>query len=151
MPLDLFQSCLTDLVLLIENALIIETLSNCFPLQCTRLFVHYPEKIAHCKCPNLTILGFSFPALVPHCVGWGTGHFFKTCFKSCSLPKELFAFQVNAIIKNALGCMKPNIESGLRKSMGLVSSRSLGKMCLLWNLNDVLPSGIAPAAFLSLT
>lgn len=85
----------------------------------------------------------------PCCVRWGTGHYFRTCSKSCSLPEELYVFQVNTAIKNALGCMKPNIESGLRKSMALVSSGSLGKMCLLWNLNDVLPLGIAPAAFLS--
>ena len=151
MPLDLFQSCPADLVLLIDNALIMKTCSNCFPLQHTHLFVYYPEKIACGKSPKRTILEFYFPVHIPCCVGWGTGHFFRTCFKSCSLPEELYAFQVNAAIKNALGCMKPNIESGLRKSMALVSSGSLGKMCLLWNLNDVLPLGIAPAAFLSLT
>lgn len=150
----LVAGCPINLVLLTDNALIVKTHSNCLPLQCRHLFVYYPEKIAHSNSPKPNyhvVWDFSSPGHVPCCVRWETGHYFRTCFKSCSLPEELSAFQANAAIKNAVGCMKPNTESGLRKSMALVSSGSLGKMCLLWNLNDVLPLGIVPAAFLSLT
>lgn len=42
-----------------------------------------------------------------------------------------FMQQLRIKIKNALGCMNPNIEPGLRKSMALVSFGSLGKMSLL--------------------
>lgn len=144
-----------NLVLLTDIALISKTHNNCLPLQRRHLFIYYPEKIAHGNSSKpkyhvVSFWDFSSPEHVPCCVRWGTGHCFRTCFKSSSLPEELYAFQVNAAIKNALGCMKPNMESGLRKSMALVSSGSLGKICLLWNLNDVLPLGIAPAAFLSL-
>lgn len=155
-PSWLASGCPTDLVLLTDDSLITKTHNNCLPLQRRHLFVYHPEKIAHGNSPKpnyhvVPFWDFSSPGHVPCCVRWGTGHYFRTYSKSCSRPEELYAFQVNAAIKNALGCMKTNIELGLRKSMALVSPGSLGKMCLLWNLNDVLPLGIAPAAFLSLT